>query len=163
MKTLYLMRHAKSSWEDPDLHDHERPLLEKGESRTEKIIKFLKNRKTKPGIIVSSHTVRAKETAKLVANGLKYKESEILIDSKLYFDSADGITEVVYSLPNEKESAIIIGHNPYLTDFANHFVSRKIESIPTSGVICIDFFTNNWEEISLADKKIKFIIYPNDL
>jgi len=163
MKTLYLIRHAKSSWNNSDLDDHERPLLEKGIKRTEKIIQFLKNRKVNPCIILSSQTVRALETARIIARGLKYPEDEILTDSKLYFDGTDGINEVIYELPDEKKSALIVGHNPYLTQFTNRFLARKIESIPTSGVVCIDFNTNSWHEISLAEKKVRFIIYPKDL
>ncbi len=163
MKTLYLIRHAKSSWNNSDLDDHERPLLEKGIKRTENIIQFLKNRKVNPCIILSSQTVRALETARIIARGLKYPEDEILTDSKLYFDGTDGINEVIYELPDEKKSALIVGHNPYLTQFTNRFLARKIESIPTSGVVCIDFNTNSWHEISLAEKKVRFIIYPKDL
>ncbi len=163
MKTLYLIRHAKSSWNDSDLDDHQRPLLEKGIKKTEKIVEFLKNRNTSPCTIISSQTVRAVETAKIIARGLKYPENEILTDSKLYFDGTDGINEVVYAIPDEKKSALIIGHNPYLTQFTNRFLARKIESMPTSGVVCIDFNTNNWHQISIAEKKTRFIIYPNDL
>ncbi len=163
MKTLYLIRHAKSSWENPGLHDYERPLLEKGIKRTEKILQFLKNRKINPGIIVSSHTVRALETAKLIADGLGYPDNKISVESKLYFDGTDGIMNVVFALPNKKGSAIIIGHNPYITQFSNRFLIKKIEPMPTSGVVSIDFFTNKWNEVPLSEKNARFIIYPKDL
>ena len=163
MKTLYLARHAKSSRNQPDQPDHERPVIAEGVKRTKKIIEFLKRRKPQPEFIVSSHAVRAHETAKMVALELDYPEEEISIKKKLYLNGPESIMNVVFSLPDEKNSVMIIGHNPCMTEFVNNFVSNKIESLPTSGLVCVEFDTDRWKGIPKAKKKVKFIIYPKDL
>ena len=163
MKTLYLARHAKSSWSQAGQQDHERPLTEKGVERTKKIIEFLKRHKPLPEYIVSSHAVRAYETAKMVAQELDYPEKKISIEKKLYLNGPDSIMNVVFSLPDEKKSAIIIGHNPCMTKFVNNFLSNEIESLPTSGLVCVEFEADRWGDIPLGKKKVKFVIYPKDL
>lgn len=160
MKTLYLVRHAKSSWEGSYLQDYERPLLKEGIERTQKVIAFLQERKIRPEIIASSHAVRALETAKLIADGLEYPHHEILIEAKLYIDKIDSIIDVVYSLPDEKDSAMLVGHNPYITQFANDFLKNKIDYLPTSGVVAVNFKTDKWNQIPSAKKDVNFVIYP---
>lgn len=163
MKTLYLVRHAKSSQDDPGLQDHERPLLPKGIKKTEKIIEFLERRNFKPDIIVSSHAVRAHETAALIARGLGYPEEEIIIESNLYLNGADGIMKIAFSFPDEKDSAMLVGHNPCMTEFANYFLMSKIDSMPTSGVVSVSFKTDEWNRVPMAEKKVNFVVFPNDL
>ncbi len=163
MKTLYVARHAKSSWSQADQPDHERPLTEEGVRRAKKIIEFLKRRKPLPEFIVSSHAVRAYETAKMIALELGYPEEEISIQNKLYMNGPENIMNVVFSLPDEKKSTIIVGHNPCMTKFANNFLSNKIDSLPTAGLVCFEFDTDRWKGIPKAKKKVKFVIYPKDL
>ncbi len=163
MKTLFLVRHAKSSWENPDVKDHERPLLQKGIKRTEKIAEFLKRRKLTPGIIVSSHAVRANETAGLIAKHLSYPEEDIIIDEKLYLSGVNSIMNVIYALPEEKDSAMIVGHNPCMTQLVNLFLETKIETLPTTGLVCVAFDTKTWSDVPLAESKVKFVVFPKDL
>ncbi len=160
MKTLILVRHAKSSWLDPDLQDFERPLLKKGESRANKVAAYLKERQVFPDLIVSSHAVRAFETAKIFAEGLGYPLHEIQVESQVYFSGTSGLQEVVFGLPEEKNTVMMVGHNPAMTQFANEFLEDKIEYLSTSAVVSISFDTRKWEEIPLSIKKVNFIVNP---
>lgn len=160
MKTLYIVRHAKSSWDHPGLPDYERPLLDNGKRKTEKIIEYLIHQDAKPDLILSSHAIRAKETAALIAKGLSYQADKIQILTIIYQGNEDDLINLIYGLPNEKNSIMIVGHNPTFTSLANHFLAEPIDWLPTSGVVCIEFKTDKWENIIGAEKRTKFVISP---
>jgi len=159
MKTLYLVRHAKSSWDEEGLPDEERPLISKGIKKTKRVIGFLKTRDILVGRILSSHAVRARETALLLAGGLDYPVEEILIDRKIYDGYYDRILDIIYATPDEIDSLMIVGHNPTITQLANLFLHPGIESMPTSAVVCLSFNTDKWEEIPGTDGKQEFIYH----
>ncbi|MFW6352299.1 MAG: SixA phosphatase family protein [Bacteroidota bacterium] len=163
MKTLILMRHGKSSWEDLDLEDHERPLLKKGIKRTMKISRFLAEKKIKPDIIISSIAVRAYDTAGLIAKNLEYPAEKIVMDESLYFSGMQAIEDVICKLPNSSQSAMIVGHNPDMTRFANQFLEEKIDYLPTSAVMGLRFHCSHWREIMLSTREILFVMYPRML
>lgn len=163
MKTLYIVRHAKSSWDHPGLGDDERPLLQKGVKRTLKIARFLKEKNVLPDLLIASFAVRAHETARIIANFIGYPEDKILVTTKLYHASADGIYDELFSLSDASKSVMLFGHNPTFTSFANHFLDDKIAWLPTSGVVSITFETDKWTDISLAHHKINFVVAPKDL
>ena len=160
MKTLYIVRHAKSSWDHPGLEDYQRPLLEKGKKRTKYVIDYLQKQKVKPDLILSSHAERAKETARIIAAALGYPEHEIIISKEIYFGNTDGLFNHFYDLSNQVNSLMMVGHNPTMTNFANYFLDNKIDNLPTSGVVCIEFDTDMWENVLQASRKTKFSISP---
>jgi len=163
MKTLFLARHAKSSWELPELEDLDRPLIEKGITRTKKTISYLQKNKVEIDLIISSHAKRAFETAKLYANALKYPLKKIDVNTSIYFSGPESLFNILYSLPNNIQSVMIVGHNPTMTQFANCFVDKLIEYMPNSAVIAIEFDTIKWTEIENCDRKTKFILFPKKL
>ena len=163
MKTIYVVRHAKSSWDAIDLPDEKRPLLAKGKQRTKKVIEYLKENHILVDQIMSSHAVRAYETAKLLAHGLKYPVEKIIINSQIYHADGEGILNQLYDLPDRIGSVMIVGHNPSLTDFINLFLKSPVENLPTSGVVSFSFDTDNWEKIPLASRKTNFILFPKEL
>lgn len=160
MKTLYITRHAKSSWEFPNLSDHERPLLEKGKKRTKKISNYLIRNNIKIDLIISSHAVRAYETAKIIAKAIQYPVDNIRTDQMIYYSGADNLAGLFFDISENINSAMIVGHNPTFTNFANQFLVEKIDWLQTSGIVCLSFDTNKWEEISAANCKTNFVIYP---
>jgi phosphohistidine phosphatase len=160
MKTLYIVRHAKSSWDHPGLPDYERPLLENGKRKTEKIIDYLIHQDAKPDLILSSHAIRAKETAASIAKGLSYPEDKIQTLTVIYQGNVDDLFKLIFGLANERNSVMIVGHNPTFTSLANHFLAEPIDWLPTSGVVCIEFTTDKWENIPGAEKRTKFVISP---
>ena len=159
MKTLCLIRHADASWGEID---YERPLNEKGVENAKKIAEYLSKKTADPDIIVSSHTKRALRTAEILAKGFNYPHNEILIETKLYNEGVDKIGEVIYSLPEDKNFAMIIGHNPYITQFANEFLKNKIDYLPPAGIVSINFNTNQWNKISIVKKEVNFVMQKSN-
>lgn len=163
MKTLFLARHAKSSWELPEVEDLDRPLIEKGLIRTQKTIAFLLKNNIAIDRIISSHAKRTLETAKLYANALKYPVKSIEINTSIYYSGTEGLLNVVYGLPDHVNSAMLVGHNPAITQFANCFADKVIDYMPTSAIISIEFDTDKWAEIELCQRKTNFIAFPKKL
>ncbi|MBM3435347.1 MAG: histidine phosphatase family protein [Bacteroidetes bacterium] len=160
MKTLYIVRHAKSAWDQNRFDDHDRPLLEKGKKRTKKIIDNLLDNHVKIDLIMSSDAVRAKDTASIFAKGLEYPKKNIQLSSELYLCEPESLINNFYDLSDKVGSLMIVGHNPTMTTFANLFLEKKIEWLPTSGVVCIEFDADKWEKVMSAGKKTKFVISP---
>jgi phosphohistidine phosphatase len=163
MKKLYLVRHAKSSWEEPGGSDMDRPLLEKGIKRTMKIIRFLKERAVKIDLMISSPAIRAFQTAVLVAKGIGYPEDKIRVERKIYDGYYDRILDLIYATSNEVNSLMIFGHNPTITHLANLFLHPGVDLLPTTGTICISFDTEKWESIPSIDPVSEFIVFPKML
>jgi phosphohistidine phosphatase len=163
MKTLYLVRHAKSSREDPGCADEQRPLLDKGVKKTGRIVKFLRDKNILPDLIISSHAVRALETAKIIASGLDYPGKKIAVNRKIYDGYYDRILDIIYETPNDINSLMIVGHNPTISNLANLFLHPGIEDMPTSAVVSITFDTNQWEKIPSVDSKMDFFVFPKIL
>lgn len=159
MKTLYLVRHGKSSWNHKDLTDEQRPLLVKGENNTKSLSDNIHKKNIKLDLIISSHAVRAYETAKIIAASLKYPEKEIKTDRQVYFADGEGLFNPLYDLPNEINSVMLVGHNPAITNFANQFIEDKIDSMPTSAAICISLKIDNWHDIIKAKGKEVFRLF----
>ncbi|MBN3035105.1 MAG: histidine phosphatase family protein [Bacteroidales bacterium] len=163
MKTLYIVRHAKSSWDHPELPDEARPLLEKGKKRTKLLIDFLLKNEVQVDMIMSSHAVRALETAKILAYALRYPEDKVQVSKSLYFTDEEGLFNVFFDLSNDITSLMIVGHNPTLTNFINRFMEHKIEWLPTSGVACFTFNIGSWAELSGSKGKLKFMVTPKTM
>jgi phosphohistidine phosphatase len=163
MKTLYLVRHAKSSWEEPGISDIARPLVEKGIKKTELVIQYFQKHHLVVDLMVTSPAVRALETAKLFAKGIGYPESKITIENRIYETYYDKILDVIYGTSNEINSLMIFGHNPTITHLANLFLHPGVDFLPTTGVACISFKTEKWEDIPLTEPKKEFVIFPKML
>ena len=147
MKKLFVIRHAKSSWDLPELDDIERPLLPKGMKRTQRIVDYLNIRKIEFDVFISSPAVRAYETAKIIAEGTGYNTNKIHIDKNIYFGNSESYFNAIYELDEHIDKVVIFGHNPTITQFANYFLNDKIDYLPTSGVVGVEFLTNNWNSI----------------
>lgn len=163
MKLLTLIRHGKSSWDDYTLSDHDRPLLKVGENRTRKVAEYLKKRKFKVDLIISSTAVRAYETSKIIAEAVSYDTEKIVKSEKLYHAGEHDIYNELFSIPNDVNSVLMFGHNPTFTDFVNIFLDREIYNLPTSGLVSIAFKTDRWEDIVVSNHKINFTVTPKEL
>ncbi len=160
MKTVYIVRHAKSSWENLNLSDHDRPLNPVGIKKTKKIIDFLKNKKTVTDLIISSSAVRAFKTAEIIADGIGYPIQAIVKNTNLYQANEDDIFNELFSINDSINSVMIIAHNPTLTDFVNNFTVPQIDNLPTTGIVRIDFDTGSWLNIETVKFKVKFVVFP---
>jgi phosphohistidine phosphatase len=163
MKTLYLVRHAKSSWDHPGLSDFERPLMATGIKKTKQITKYLIEKDVSVDLIISSPAVRALETAKLIAAGLDYPIENIKQEPALYEARFDEYLNLIHGIPDEINSLMLFGHNPTITSFANIFLDQGIDILPTSGVVAISFETEHWIKISKIQPEQKFVVFPKML
>jgi phosphohistidine phosphatase len=162
MKTIYVVRHAKSSWKI-DMPDEKRPLMEKGKHRTKKVIDYLQENKIKVDYIITSPAVRAHETAKILAHGLKFPVENIKVDPQIYHADGESILDQFYDLPDRFDSVMIVGHNPSLTNLVNYFLTPPIDNLPTSGIVSITFDTDQWEKVPTSARKTNFILFPKEL
>ena len=149
MRTLFLIRHAKSSWGDASLPDRERPLQERGERDAAKMSKRLSRRHVKPDLIVSSPAVRAIATARVIAEGLDYELERIVVDDGIYAATADALLEVIEGLADTLECVMLVGHNPEITELAHRFAS-DIMHMPTCAIAEFAFDTRRWSGIGRA-------------
>lgn len=163
MKTITWIRHGKSSWENPKTDDHNRPLLPKGIKRTEEIANYLLENSHKPDLIISSTAKRAISTAHIIADIYDYPVNEIQEEHVLYEARSENYLDLVYPLESSFKHIIMVGHNPEITEVVNTFMSQKLDYLPTSGAVCINFDTNQWEQIMLCSHNLKFFITPGML
>jgi len=163
MKTLYILRHAKSDWSEPGQDDIERAIREKGIKRTELIIKYMQSKSMKPELIVSSHALRAIQTAKLVANGLNYPKNSIVINPKIYYWNEDQIGNLFFELNDAVSSMLLVGHNPAFTGLGNKFLTEKISYLPTSGLVCVHFDIESWADLDSTKVVDSHAVFPKML
>lgn len=160
MKTIYLVRHAKSSWDDSSLHDFDRPLNERGKNDAPRMGKRLRKRNIIPDLIISSSAKRARSTARRIAEALGYPNKEIQLTDTLYYAEPEVILSVIHRLPDRYNPVMLIGHNPGLTDFVNHFLGVRIDNVPTCGVAAAQFDVRSWKEVGEVQGRFLFFDYP---
>jgi phosphohistidine phosphatase len=162
MKTLYVIRHAKSSWADPLASDFERGLNNRGKRDAPKMGKRLKEKEVSPDTIISSPAKRALSTARRVAEVIKFPKAGIKTDSKLYHADEDTILAVVQNIKDNQDIVMIFGHNPGLTDFVNAIANEDpyIDNVPTCGVIALSLPVNSWQDVTWKSAKLLFFDYP---
>lgn len=149
MKTLYLLRHAKSSWSDTSLPDRERPLEARGERDAEKMSKRWSKQHLKPDLIMSSPAVRALATAKVVAHGLDYKAGKITVDDRLYAATEDTLIAIIEALDDRLDRVMLVGHDPGFTALAHRFDS-KIDHLSTCALAEFGFEAASWAGVGQA-------------
>jgi phosphohistidine phosphatase len=162
MKTLYLMRHAKSSWSFDDLSDKERPLNGRGRTDAPAMGEALAKRNIHIDLMVSSPAVRAMSTAALVAGVLKYPHERIQVIEKIYQADVGDLLRVMHELPNEANSVLLVGHNNTITDFANLLSPSKLPELPTAAIVCLRFNTNHWAHADRNNAEYYFYDHPRE-
>ncbi len=160
MKTLLLLRHAKASRDDFIQRDVDRPLTPKGITRSSIVTDHLKKHHAQVDCIVSSHAVRALQTAQIIAHALDYPAEGIIIEPVIYHGNANQIEAFIFGMPDEIQNLMIVGHNPSVTHLANFFLSAPIDWLPTSGLISLTFITEQWNQLSGSKSRTNFVIYP---
>ncbi len=149
MKTLFLIRHAKSSWDDPSLDDIERPLNARGLRDAPEMGRRLAERQVKPDVLISSPAVRALSTARIIAQALNYNVDQIIVDKRLYEATPKRLLKVIREQGAAPRCVMIFGHNPELTEFAQNFVPT-LQHMPTCAVVQLDFDLESWADLGDA-------------
>ena len=160
MKTLYIVRHAKSSWDDTSLDDFKRPLSERGEKDAPRMGKRLKEREITVDLMISSPASRALKTCHAIAKVLQYPPEKIKTEKALYHADEEVIRGILANVKNPNDVVMIFGHNPGLTEFANSLFNETISNIPTSGVVAGKLNIKSWSEIKAGCGELIFFDFP---
>lgn len=156
MKTLIIIRHAKSSWEN-NLPDKLRPLLPKGILNTEKVANACFEFLPKNFVIFSSDSVRTRETARIFCKEINFEFQKIEFTDLLYTFSYYDLVKFIKNIDDIHDNIIIFGHNFALTDFINQHSDYELDNLPTSGLVLIEFDVENWQNIQKGILKQKII------
>lgn len=160
-KTIILLRHGKSAWDQVELDDIKRTLLPKGIERTKRSAHYIKEVQIKIEKVISSPANRALETANIVKDYLHL--SSIEIENRLYPCDSEQIYNTIIELDDAIDHVLIVAHNTGLTYFAQEYMDANIDNIPTSGLVSCRYTINSWSEFALADRKLNFVVFPKNL
>ncbi len=160
MKTVFFIRHAKSSWEDSSLSDHDRPLNNRGIRDAPFMAKVLNGKGHIPQQIVCSSANRAQSTALYFAKEFDVKVEDVLIRSKIYEAFPEQVMEVIQDLDDEFSQIFIFGHNPAFTSILNNFTDDYIANLPTCGIGRVSSNVDRWSDFAFSNGELKELFYP---
>lgn len=160
-RTLYLLRHAKSSWKDASLSDFNRPLKGRGRDAAKQIGKRLVDEKPQPSLVVSSPAARTRETAEIVLKhaGLKV---DVTFEQRIYEASLRDLLQVVSEIPDDKEVVMMIGHNPGFEELVA-YLSGEHRRMPTCALAKIRLEVARWKDIKAGEGTLAWFIAPKEL
>jgi phosphohistidine phosphatase len=150
MKTLLVLRHAKSSWSDPALDDHERPLNKRGRRDAPRMGKLVRKHGLIPDIVICSDAVRARLTAEAVAEAARYP-GKILLDQQLYMASPADIFSLLRRMRENAETVMIVGHNPGLEELVAQLTGEQ-QDLPTAALAHIVLPIDQWRDLKLSTR-----------
>jgi phosphohistidine phosphatase len=160
MKTLLVLRHAKSSWENTEISDFDRPLNSRGLNDAPIVGQNIKNRNIEIDLILCSPAKRAKATAILVKASAEIK-SQIEFDEQIYEASSLRLLQVIAKIDDSIDTVLIVGHNPGSEDLIR-LLTSEIHSFPTSALAKISLPIDKWSEISSGEGSLDFILTPKN-
>lgn len=161
-KTLIIMRHAKSSWDDPGLADYDRPLNKRGLRDASRMAQWLSESELIPDQVIASAACRANQTASIVTNELAL-ETDILETRDLYLSDYDAYLEQVSYLPNDVETVLVIGHNPTMESLV-YLLSGESVSMPTAAIAVIQLPIDTWsDQVTSASANLVKHVFPKSL
>jgi phosphohistidine phosphatase len=155
MKSLYLIRHAKSSWEDVQRRDFDRPLSEDGHQEATTMAAFLKNLNVIPEQLICSPALRTLTTCKHFASAFDYPTEQILKQEKLYEASIENLYDVIHRIDNQYDTVFIFGHNPSVSYFADIYLNDYLPEVVTCGIVHLQLDGEKWADFS--PKKAAFV------
>ena len=159
MKTLFLGRHAKSSWNDSGLSDFERPLNERGKRDAPEMGRRLAQKHRTADVILCSAAVRARTTAAILAKEWGY-EGELLLEPNLYEASPSQMLDFIQELEDEAKSALVVAHNPTITWLAHLLGNLSIGNVPTCGIVVLKIPCDNWSEVEVGRAELIEFDFP---
>lgn len=161
MKTLYIIRHAKSSWSSNAENDFDRPLNQRGKRDAPLMGEVLYVKQVFPDLFLSSSAKRAKKTAKKIARKIGYDKKNILYKESLYLAAPEEIIAEIKSVDNSIHSLAVVGHNPGMTEIINLLSNVHIDNLPTCGIAALSIEIDQWADLTIQSKaKMLFFDYP---
>jgi phosphohistidine phosphatase len=167
MRTLHILRHAKSSWDDATLADHERPLSRRGVRDAKRIAVHLLGRHVEPDVVLCSSSARTTQTLDLIAASLG--DAQILVEEGLYAAPADALLKRLGGVPDSVLSAMLIGHNPGLEDLVawmaapGPLLDRVMAKFPTGALATLALGDRTWGSVHQAGAELVGFTVPRDL
>lgn len=160
MKTVYFIRHAKSSWSDMSLSDFDRPLNKRGKRDAPLMAQKLHEMGVKPDAIVSSTANRAITTARHFATVLGIEKRDIIKTPSIYEAYYKTVLDIVQNQSNKLKTILVFGHNPAFTSVANSFNGEYIANVPTCGIVKVTADVDNWEDFNEETGNLEAFYYP---
>ena len=161
MKTLLLLRHAKSSWDHPSMRDFDRPLADRGKRDAPRIGRALKERGPAPDLIISSPAARARETVEAVIKSAGLTAS-LQFDESIYDASLAELMRLVRGLPDQTSCVLMVGHNPGFEGLVNRLTGAS-ERMPTAALASIEFQVDHWQDVEDGQGKLLSVLIPRQL
>jgi phosphohistidine phosphatase len=159
-KTLILVRHAKSSWADPHLTDHDRPLNKRGIDDAPKMARRLSKRGERPDAIVTSSALRALETAKVFASKLDVATTGLVVEPKIYGAGVDDLIELVRGFDEGLGSVLLVGHNPTLSELSYRLTGEELGELSTCSVVTLRVASGDWSSVGRQKLELVDLDYP---
>ncbi len=166
MKTLYLLRHAKSSWKNETLPDQARPLKKKGHFQADQLSDHLAALIPPPQRVLCSPAVRTRETLDYFLEVWPLPDKAVMYPDALYMTEVDSLLAQIRALPDASEIVLMVGHNPGLSDLASFLLDSKVEYVKTirpCGFLQVDFDLKSWKQVGEQEGKLKLNLRPKDL
>src|SRR6266498_60290 len=161
MKTLYLLRHGKSSWKDETLPDVERPLNGRGRRASQNVGAFLKREKIIPDLVLSSSAIRARQTTDIVMETAKLR-TDLRFDERIYEAGAQRLLEVVRQIEKSKKIVLLVGHNPGMEEFLT-MLTGAVDTMPTGTLSKVVLSASNWADMGDKGATLEWIVKPKEL
>lgn len=165
MKTLYLLRHAQSSWDNPQVRDFDRPLNAQGLQDTPEMVVKLRNLLQRQdetlSAIISSPALRTRTTAEIFARAFDVQPAQIIFDPQIYLASSGRLLQLVRRIDDEAAVALLVAHNPALTDFASAMSSSPIDDIPTCGMVTLQLDAEHWSQADFGKARLLGVDFPH--
>ena len=160
MKSVIIIRHAKSSWDNIGESDFDRPLNDRGKEDAPKMANRLLERKVSIDAFISSSAKRARKTAALFIKEFNGDKEDILLVPELYLAGPDAFYEAIAKAPSSAKTIALFGHNPGITEFANDLTDVRIDDMPTCAMFAVKADIKDWSEFRDAEKQYWFFDYP---
>lgn len=162
MKTLTILRHAKSNWKQNGASDRQRGLSPRGERDAPVMGSRIVEAGIRPSLIMSSPAARAWKTAKMIARAISYPVEFLHREESLYMADSDQLLDLLAQQDNAFNSIMIVGHNPGLTELANRLVPEITDNLPTCGLVAFNVETSDWDLRSGATVDLLLYDYPKN-
>jgi len=161
MKTLLLLRHAKSSWKDASARDFDRPLNQRGMKTAPMIGRSIRKRKLQPDLVISSPAERARQTAALVIESAQLN-TELRYDERIYEATAARLLEIVSQIDESANVAMLVGHNPGFEELLELLIGET-HRMPTAALACVELDIEKWNKVRAGAGHLESLVKPKDL
>jgi phosphohistidine phosphatase len=162
LRTLFLIRHAKSNWDSPGLRDFDRPLDQRGLRDAPLMADLLIKKNIQPDLMVSSSAKRAMTTAQFFASAYGFSSEKLILNKDIYDAFSTTVYKIISNFPDDAKTVLLFGHNPTMTDIANNFTEDFISNVPTCGIVQIESTANSWSEFSELNSKVSACYFPKE-